>query len=58
MNDTKFKNSYTAFVRDILGEVMSEDELRALDKKYTEAKLIRAKRRIEKQAEKAQEVPF
>jgi hypothetical protein len=45
----KFKKHYTAFVREILKEFMSENELEELDKKYTEAKKARMILRIENQ---------
>ena len=43
----KFKNKYNSFHREILREVITDKELNQLDKKYNEAKKIRAIRRIE-----------
>lgn len=45
----KFKKSYSSFGREILKEFMTEDELKELDKKYTEAKVARLLRKIKEQ---------
>lgn len=42
-----YMEKYNSFNRLILEEVMSDEELRKLDLAYTQAKLIREKRRAE-----------
>lgn len=45
----EFKKEYISFTRVIMAEFMSEDELKALDQKYSEAKLKRLEERLRKQ---------
>lgn len=42
----KFKEHYSGYSRIILSEIMSEKELNDLDRKYTQAKLDRFKRKV------------
>ena len=44
----KFKKTYSAFNREILAEFLSKEELEALDKKYTLAKIKRMVGKIAK----------
>jgi len=44
----KFKKEYQAFSRDILAEFMTREELKKLDRKYTQAKIKRFLKKIEK----------
>lgn len=41
-----FKKSYTGFSRAILAEIMTPEQLKALDKDYNKAKHIRKDRRV------------
>ena len=48
----KFKKQYSAFNRIILAEFMTEEELRDLDNRYSEAKLARMIKKLNEIVEK------